>query len=355
MSEIPVLAGIESTFVDTPRLKQHVLSCGSPEATPVVLLHGNFSSALYWEELMLALAERGFRCIAPDLRGYGWTEPKPIDGSRGYRDFVDDVAELTDALHLERFHLVGWSLGGGMALRYLADHPGQVTTVTLQAPGSPYGFGGTKDLAGTPCFDDFAGSGGGVVNPEFIKRIAAGDRSGDDPNSPRNVINAFYYKAPFRPAREEDFLTGALREVTGTQYYPGDFVPSVHWPNVAPGRWGAINASSPGNVKSDVPALLAVTPKPPILWIRGADDQIVGDASLFDVGTLGKMGLLPGWPGDEVFPSQPMIAQTRAVLNRYLDGGGRYREVVFQDCGHAPHIEHPDQWLETFVSHVRPD
>ena len=38
---------------------------------------------------------------------------------------------------------------------------------------------------------DCAGSGGGTVNPEFVKRIQAGDRSAEDPNSPRNVINAF--------------------------------------------------------------------------------------------------------------------------------------------------------------------
>ena len=67
MTDIPVLPGITSTFVDTPRLRQHVLTCGPADGTPIVFVHGNFSAATYWEELMLALAGHGFRCIAPDL------------------------------------------------------------------------------------------------------------------------------------------------------------------------------------------------------------------------------------------------------------------------------------------------
>jgi hypothetical protein len=44
---------------------------------------------------------------------------------------------------------------------------------------SPYGFGGTRDVAGTPCHADFAGSGGGTANPEFVRLLAAGDRGGE--------------------------------------------------------------------------------------------------------------------------------------------------------------------------------
>ena len=56
--------------------------------------------------------------------------------------------------------------------------------------------------------------------------------------------------------------------------------------------------------------LYALDMKPPVLWIRGADDQIVSDQSLFDVGTLGALGAIPGYPGSDVFPSQPMVSQT---------------------------------------------
>lgn len=354
MSDIPTLPGITSAFVDTPRLRQHVLSCGPEDGEPIVFLHGNFSAATYWEELMLALAPHGFRCIAPDLRGYGWTEDKLINATRGYRDWADDVNELLDALGVERAHLVGWSMSGGIVYRFIADHPERVISATLQAPVSPYGFGGTKGIEGTPCFDDFAGSGGGVVSPLFIQRIQMGDRSADDANSPRNIINAFYYKPPFRAAREEDFLTASLMEKTGPDRYPGDSAPSPNWPYVGPGAWGPVNCWSPKYLRNDVPDLLAAQPKPPILWIRGDSDLVVGDNSMFDLATLGKLGYVPGWPGEEVVPPQPMLGQTRDVLEKYAAAGGSYREVVLADCAHSPHIEKPAEWIAEFLAHVRP-
>jgi pimeloyl-ACP methyl ester carboxylesterase len=347
MNEIPTMEGITSQFVQTDRLNTHVLSCGPEDGTPVVFFHGNFSAATYWEETMLALPA-GLRGIAPDLRGYGWTEDKRIDATRGARDWSDDLAALFTALGIEQAHLVGWSLGSSVIYRFLIDYPGKALTVTLVSPVSPYGFGGTKGIEGTPCYDDFAGCGGGVVNPEFVRRIKEGDRSEEDPNSPRNVINAFYYVPPFRAAREEALLTAALRERMGDDRYPGDMVPSPNWPNVAPGVWGPINAGAPKYVIDDVPALIAAQPKPPILWIRGSHDMIVSDNSMFDLGALGKMELVPGWPGDDVYPAQPMVSQTRAVLERYADEGGSFQEHVIQDTAHGPHIEEPEAFNRLF-------
>ena len=77
-------------MVQTDRLNVHVLSCGPENGTPVLFVHGNVSSATYWEETMLALPD-GFRAIAVDLRGYGDTEPLPISGITGMADFAADV------------------------------------------------------------------------------------------------------------------------------------------------------------------------------------------------------------------------------------------------------------------------
>ena len=347
MNEISTLEGITSEMVQTAQLKVHVLSCGPDDGTPVVFLHGNFSAAAFWEETMLALPP-GFRGLAPDLRGYGWTEDTLIDATQGMADWSDDLAALYAALRIEQAHLVGWSLGGGVLYRFLIDHPEKALSVTLVAPVSPYGFGGTKGIEGTPCYDDFAGSGGGVVNPEFVRRIKEGDRSADAPNSPRNVINAFYYVPPFRAGREEAFLTAALMEKMGDDRYPGDFVPSENWPNVAPGVWGPINAGAPKYVLDDVPALIATQPKPPILWIHGSGDMIVSDNSMFDMGALGKLEFVPGWPGDEVYPPQPMVSQTRAVLKQYAANGGTFQEHIIDGAAHGPHIEKPEEFNRLF-------
>jgi pimeloyl-ACP methyl ester carboxylesterase len=346
------LPGVTIKTVETARLRQNVYFSGPETGIPVVFLHGNFSAALYWEETMLALPD-GYRGIAPDLRGYGWTEDKPIDSTRGLRDLSDDVAALLDALKIEKAHFVGWSMGAGVLYRFVTDYPGRAHSLTLICPVSPYGFGGTKDAAGTPCYDDFAGSGGGVVNPQFIQFIQAGDRSAADPNSPRNVINSFYYKPPFRAAREEDFLTASLAQKTGPEAYPGDFVPSANWPNVAPGVKGIVNCWSPKYLRGDVAELLAVTPKPPILWVRGDSDMIVSDNSMFDFGALGKLGFIPGWPGEDVYPPQPMIAQTRNVLEKYAAAGGSFDERVIANAAHSPHIEKMQEFNVLFHAFLK--
>lgn len=350
MPTVPTLPGITSKMIATPRLNTHVLFSGPDNGVPVVFIHGNFSAATYWEETMLALPA-GFRGIAPDLRGYGDSEDKLVDGKRGMRDWADDLKALSDALGPKPAHLVGWSLGGGVILQFALDHPQLVASLTLVCPVSPYGFGGTKGLDGTPCYADFAGSGGGTVNPEFVQRIQAQDRSADNPNSPRNVINTFYYKAGFKAKREEEFLSAALLERIGTDRYPGDLTPSANWPNVAPGQWGPINAGSPKY--GHLAGIVDLAPKPPILWIRGDSDQIVSDNSFFDFGTLGKLGFVPGWPGDDVFPPQPMVSQTRAVLEQYQAKGGSFKEVVVADAAHSPHIEKPAEFMAALTAHIQ--
>jgi pimeloyl-ACP methyl ester carboxylesterase len=338
MASVPTLFGITSQMIPTSRINTHVLLKGSEEGIPVVLVHGNFSAATYWEETMLTLPESYF-AIAPDLRGYGDTEDLLIDGHRGARDWADDLKALSDAFGERAAHLVGWSAGAAAIMQFAIDYPGLVRSLTLVSPVSPYGFGGTKDIAGTPSYADFAGSGGGVVNPEFVRRIKEGDRSAEDPNSPRNVINTFYYHGGFTAEREEAFLEAALLEKMGDDRYPGDMTPSENWPNVAPGRWGPINATSPKYFNTS--NLTEIENKPPVLWIRGDSDLIVSDNSMFDFGTLGQMGFVPGWPGADVYPPQPMVSQMRDVLDKYAAKGGRYQEVVLADTAHSPHIEAP--------------
>jgi pimeloyl-ACP methyl ester carboxylesterase len=313
-----------------------------------MLIHGNAASNTFWEEIMLMLPE-GFRGIAPDLRGYGDTEDKLIDATRGAADWVDDLLALMDALKIEKAHVVGHSMGGAITFSLIAEASDRFLSATLVDASSPFGFGGTKGLEGTPCYDDFAGSGGGVVNAEFTKLMAAGDRSSDNPQaSPRVVMNSFYWKPPFVPAREEELLSSVLTEKVGDTKYPGDFYPSTNWPNVAPGKYGPTNAISPKYVGDTVKKFIAADPKPHILWIRGDSDMIVSDTSFFDMGYLGKLGYVPGWPGEEVYPAQPMVGQIRHVLEQYTANGGSFEEVVIADAGHTPFVEKPEEFMAHF-------
>ena len=97
MSTVPTLPGITSQMVQTDRLAIHVLLSGPEDGAPVLFVHGNVSSATFWEETMLALPA-GFRGIAVDLRGYGDTETLPIDATLGLSDMVDDIDSMVQAL-----------------------------------------------------------------------------------------------------------------------------------------------------------------------------------------------------------------------------------------------------------------
>jgi pimeloyl-ACP methyl ester carboxylesterase len=336
-------------MVDTARLQTHVLFSGPDEGVPVLFIHGNAASSTCWEEIMLKLPE-GFRGVAPDLRGYGDTEDRLIDATRGMQDWVDDLVAFMDALDIEKAHLVGHSLGGAVSFALVPAVSDRFLSVTLINPSSPYGFGGTKDVQGTPCYDDFAGSGGGTVNPEFVKLLAAGDRTMDNPQaSPRAVMTGFYWKPPFRPTREEEFLSSMLLEKVGEQKYPGDFVPSPNWPNVAPGKFGPINAISPKYAGDTVQRFVSSPAKPHVLWVRGDSDLIISDASFFDMGNLGRLGYVPGWPGEDIYPPQPMVGQVRYVLEQYKAHGGSYEEVVIEHTGHFPYVEKPEEFMIHFA------
>jgi pimeloyl-ACP methyl ester carboxylesterase len=354
MSQTNLLSGINSTLIETPRLKTHLLTSGVEEGQPVIFVHGNVSAARFWEESMLALPPSD-RALAVDLRGFGQSETRPVDATRGLRDFADDLHSLVVTVGLadQSLHLVGWSVGGGVIMQYAIDHPEQVASLVLVSPMSPYGFGGTRDAVGTPCWPDYAGSGGGTANPEFVRLLAAGERGADSPFSPRNVMNNFYFKPPFRvaPEREELLLSAVLSTATGPDNYPGDLTPSIYWPTVAPGSKGMNNAIS--GKYCDLSGFASITPRPKVLWLRGNSDQIVSDTSLFDFGYLGQLGAVPGWPGADIYPAQPMIGQMRAVLEQYQANGGQYREEVIANCGHSPHIEQPEmfrQLISAFLS-----
>ncbi len=342
MNKPTPLTGITTRMVETARLTQHVYFSGPQGGVPVLFVHGNCASALHWEENMLALP--AFYCIAPDLRGYGWTEARPLDATRGMREWADDLHALVEALNLGRFHLVGHSMGGGVAMQYAIDHPTMLHSLTLVDTVSPFGFGGTRSLDGQPAWPDFAGSGGGTVNPEFVKYIQQEERGTGNPNYPREVINAAYFKPPFRYHREEDILTSLLATRTGEDFYPGDMTPSANWPHVAPGTKGVANAFSPKYANTAV--LADIQPQPPILWIQAENDMIVSDTSFFDFGFLGKLGLVPGWSGEAAYPPQPMVGQTRYVLERYQANGGHVQAHTIADAGHCCYIDQAEKFNE---------
>ena len=242
-------------------------------------------------------------------------------------------------------------MGAGVVLQYLIDAPQKVASVALVAPIAPFGFGGTTDVEGRR-LDEGAGSGGGAANPDFVAALAAGDTTADAPTSPRSILRAFYVapgSLPLDPQLEDVFVASMNSTRTGEDHYPGDATAVEVWPGTAPGERGVLNTMAP--TVFDVSGITELPGKPPVLWVRGDADAIVSDTSAFDLAFLGSVGAVPGWPGDAVFLPQPMVTQTRAVLDRYAASGGRYREVLLPGVGHSPHVERPQEFAVALLEH----
>ena len=87
---------------------------------PIVFSHGWPLSADAWEDQMLFLASKGYRCIAHDRRGHGRSS-QPWDGNE-MNTYADDLAALVEALDLKNAIHVGHSTGGGEVARYIGRH-----------------------------------------------------------------------------------------------------------------------------------------------------------------------------------------------------------------------------------------
>jgi non-heme chloroperoxidase len=115
---------------------------------PVVFSHGWPLSADAWEDQMMFLAERGYRCIAHDRRGHGRSS-QPWEGNE-MDTYADDLAQLVESLDLRDAVHVGHSTGGGEVARYIGRHGtkrvskavliGAVPPTMLKTPANPGGL-----------------------------------------------------------------------------------------------------------------------------------------------------------------------------------------------------------------------
>ena len=316
---------------------------GEGKPNKLILLHGNASSAAFFFPFIYRLAEH-FDVVAPDLNGFGDTEASPIKAPTALADWADDVQALAGALDFSRFALLGWSLGGGVAWQAAIRYPQAISHLLLLSPMSPYGFGGTKGVDGQMYDPPGWGSPGGFANTAFLQKLAE-QHTGDDPMGPRAVLEKSLFAKgwPVEKEWQDLFVAELLKIRLGEDYYPGNYQQIPAFPYVLPGDKGISNSLAPQYAK--VTGILDIQPKPPILWIRGDQDQLVSDRSFSDLAVLGSLGLLPGYPGEEAFPPQPMVAQTRQVLEQYKEKGGTYKELVMDGCAHASHLEDPERFL----------
>ena len=195
------------------------------------------------------------------------------------------------------------------------------------------------DEKGTPYMPLGLGSGGGIANPAMLLPTSMGSRV-----VLRDLLHRYLFSSDFRMSLEWEnrFIDATSQMKIGVDYYPGDFDTCARWPFVVAGKKGVLNTMSPkyGNLE----AFLDIEKKPEVLWIHGDCDQIVSDESMMDFAYLGKIGLVPGYPGEDDYPPQPMLKQTRYFFEQYKEKGGFYVEAVIPG-GHVCILESPVHFI----------
>ncbi len=160
------------------------------ETTPLVLLHGNMTSSVHWDLVFEEMDPR-YTLYAMDMRGFGEsTYGTPVDS---LDDFAADVAGFVDAVGLDRFHLMGWSTGGGVAMVYAAEHTDRVERLVLVAPVSTRGYPiYRKDEEGQPTDDPLTTKEDIAADPVQVAPILAAYEN-EDRGTLRNVWNSLIY------------------------------------------------------------------------------------------------------------------------------------------------------------------
>ncbi len=133
MTDFPPVVGVEHRFVEVRGLRMHVAEAGAGE--PLLLVHGWPQHWYQWRGVMQRLGDTR-RLIAPDLRGFGWTDAPagPIEPDV----FVEDLIALLDALEIERTDLAGHDWGGFTSLLLAARHPDRFRKVVAFSTPHPW-------------------------------------------------------------------------------------------------------------------------------------------------------------------------------------------------------------------------
>lgn len=174
----------------------------------LVLIHGNLSSSLFWDLLMERLPEDEYRIIAPDLRGFGDSTYYKTIGT--IKDFAEDLKEFADALDLDPFILVGWSLGGLVAEQFTADYEEYIVKLvliaaTIRATAIP-----KRDNKGEIILGEFFSTREDIemLNADILKTLANRDK--DKLQLGLNMV--IYNNHGPEPERYEGYLDAILQQ-----------------------------------------------------------------------------------------------------------------------------------------------
>lgn len=168
-------------------LRLRYLEWGRPDALPVVCVHGYTSSAEAFNALARRIQDRA-HVIAMDVRGHGESAWSP-DSAYQYADQAGDLAAFVDRLAVDRFLLIGTSMGGVISMVYAMQHAGRLRGLVLNdiGPDVEAGSGRITQTVGTRP-NDFASLDKAMQYRREISPITAGRPIEDQEETARGVV-----------------------------------------------------------------------------------------------------------------------------------------------------------------------
>jgi pimeloyl-ACP methyl ester carboxylesterase len=275
-------------FLQTPDLKIHYETAGTGENT-FVLVHGNFGSWRWWRPVMDRLPAN-YRAFAPDMRGHGDTD-RPPDGHT-IEQLTADLYAFAKGLELTKFHLVGHSLGGGVAMQFTLDHPDMVQTLILIGPAPAEGMPNARK--GGP----FSSMLPGFLNP---KRYLLSD----------TAIDAVYRNTRTL-GTSRHIIHRALVKMTPTMEHKDDF-------------------------ESLVDDAVHMSPDAMVGHLKSLESWNVMD----QLDKITTPTLILWGEKDSICPREGLVRTVERLKNGKL--------IVWRNCGHSPQMEKPDRFMNLLL------
>ena len=314
--------GVSFRFIETNGIRMRLAEIG--EGPLVLLAHGWPESWYSWRHQMIALAEAGYRVIAPDMRGYGETDkPGPVE-AYDIVQLAADVVGVLDALGTERAHLVGHDWGSMVAANTALFHPTRLTSVTLMSV--PY----TGRSAGPPMTILAARFG-----DEFFYMLYHNEPGGiaaEYDSDPRSLLSRLYV-SPDTPRHAP--------EVTDPKRAAGGWIPRLGAP-MEPPAWlspddfdyvvaiferagfrGGVNYYRNVDRNWELTEPYADAIEVPVAFIAGERDGVIGEAT-----------------------AEALRARMTPVVSDLRD------VVLIADVGHWVQQEAPDQTTKALIDFI---
>ncbi|BDU76025.1 alpha/beta hydrolase [Mesoterricola sediminis] len=271
-----------------------------PNGRTAVLLHGKNFTAATWEGTIRALAQAGFRVIAPDQIGFG-KSTKPARYQFSFRQLAHNTRALLTSLGIRKAVLVGHSTGGMLAVRYALMFPAEVEHLVL---ANPIGL------------EDWQAEG-----------------------VPALTVDQWYQ-------RELAFSAERLRAYERATYYAGQWRPEFE----APVRMLAGLFQGPGRER--------VAWNSALIYDMICTQPVVYELGQLKVPTL----LLIGQKDTTAIAKDAAPPAVAARLGHYPELGRRAAKTIpgavlvpFPDLGHAPQIQDPATFHAALLAGLRPD